>query len=222
MSEPKVDEPMDEPVESGAVAAGAAGAAEGVDDEVDVPRRRRTALVVSLVMAVLLAGFVLVLATREPATNRRSDSPLMGRVAPALAGDTLDGGSFDIDDHPGRWVVVNFFATWCVPCRTEHPQLDGFDRAHRDRGDAVLVSVLYDDDTDDATEFFAENGGDWPVVLDSGGIAVSYGVSGVPETFMVAPDGRVVAKLTGGVTQDGLESVMDEWEQARVGGGSGS
>jgi cytochrome c biogenesis protein CcmG/thiol:disulfide interchange protein DsbE len=211
--EPQVDETTDE--------TPATGGAEGADGELDVPRRGRTALVVSLVMALLLAAFVFVLATREPATNRRADSPLVGRVAPALAGGTLDGGRFDIDDHPGRWVVVNFFATWCVPCRTEHPELDSFDRTHRDRGDAVLVSVLYDDQTDDAAEFFADNGGDWPVVLDSGGVAVAYGVSAVPETFMVDPDGRVAAKLTGGVTRDGLEGIMQDWEQARI-AGSGS
>jgi cytochrome c biogenesis protein CcmG/thiol:disulfide interchange protein DsbE len=193
-----------------------------VDDAVDVPRRGRTVLLISLVMALLLAGFVFVLATREPATNRKASSPLVGKVAPALAGDTLDGDTFDVDDYPGRWVVVNFFATWCVPCRNEHPQLDAFDQAHSELGDAVLVSVLYDDKSEDAIDYFAENGGDWPVVLDNGGISVSYGVSGVPETYLIAPDGRVFVKLIGGVTAEGLERWMDEWESARVGGGSGS
>jgi cytochrome c biogenesis protein CcmG/thiol:disulfide interchange protein DsbE len=193
-----------------------------LDDEVDVPRRGRTVLLISVVMAVLLAAFVLVLATREPATNRKAHSPLVGKVAPALAGDTLDGDSFDIDDYPGRWVVVNFFATWCVPCRKEHPQLDAFDEAHRDLGDAVLVSVVYDDKSADVRDYFADNGGDWPVVLDNGGTAVRYGVSGVPETYLIAPDGRVWVKLIGGVTEEGLEHWMDEWGQARVSGGSGS
>lgn len=186
-----------------------------VDAQELVPRRGRTALLVSVVMVALVAGLVAALATREPATDRRTSSPLIGEVAPRLSGETLGGGAFDIDDHRGRWVVVNYFATWCVPCRDEHPELVAFDRAHRDAaggpGDAVLVSVLYDDDTETAADFFSDNGGDWPVVIDrEARIATDWGVAGVPETYLVHPNGRVVAKLVGGVTQDGLERVMAE------------
>jgi cytochrome c biogenesis protein CcmG, thiol:disulfide interchange protein DsbE len=182
--------------------------------ELDVPRRGRTALVVSLVVAVLAVAFVLVLATRDPATDRQADSRLIGQAAPAVAGETLDGGSFDLDDHQGRWVVVNFFATWCVPCQQEHPELVAFDDAHRRAGDARVVSVLYDDSPADAREYFADNGGDWPVVLDDGSIANDYGVTGVPETYLVAPNGRVAAKLVGGVTQDGMDRFIQEVEAA--------
>lgn len=187
------------------------------DDEiVEAPRRRRTALVISLVVGLVVAGFVFVLATGEAARNRRTDSPLLGREAPAVAGETLVGGSFDIGDHGGSWVVVNFFATWCPPCRQEHPELVGFDRTHRRLDDAVLVSVLFDDDPDTARAFFEDQGGEWPVVIDGrGGIATDFGVTGVPETFLIAPDGRVVARLLGGVTQAGLEQVMADWDAAR-------
>jgi cytochrome c biogenesis protein CcmG/thiol:disulfide interchange protein DsbE len=185
------------------------GAGAGADDGAGAPRPGRVGLVVSAVVAVLIVAFVAVLATREPATERRTDSPLLGKVAPALVGETLDGGSFDIDDHRGQWVVVNFFATWCAPCREEHPELVAFDEAHRAAGDAAVVSVVYDDRVDDVRDFFVERGGEWPVIVDGGLAAVGYGVVGVPETYLVAPSGFVVQKYTGGVTQDAIQSDID-------------
>jgi cytochrome c biogenesis protein CcmG/thiol:disulfide interchange protein DsbE len=184
------------------------------DEVAEAPARRRTGLIVSAVVAVLAVGFVAVLATREPATDRRRDSPLIGRVVPPLAGETLAGGSFDIDRQQGRWVVVNFFATWCVPCVIEHPELDAFDRAHRPTGDAVLVSVLFDDDPASARTFFERNGGTWPVVLDDDGLVASaFGTPKVPESYLVTPNGRVALKFTGGVTQDGLDRAIEQIEQ---------
>jgi cytochrome c biogenesis protein CcmG/thiol:disulfide interchange protein DsbE len=183
-------------------------------DTVEAPRRSRMALVVSLVVAVVVAGFVGVLATREPATDRQVDSHLIGRAAPEIVGRTLDGDTFDIDNHLGRWVVVNFFATWCRECVIEHPELDGFAADHARTGDAAVVSVVFDDDPDKAADFFEENGGDWPVVFDDSGVAAAYGVAKVPETFLVAPSGRVVEKLIGGVTQGGLDRLIARYEAA--------
>jgi cytochrome c biogenesis protein CcmG, thiol:disulfide interchange protein DsbE len=197
--------------------------AAGEDDGTGGPATGRVGLVVSAVVAVLVVALVVVLATREPATERRTDSPLLGKVAPALVGETLDGGSFDIDDHRGQWVVVNFFATWCAPCREEHPELVAFDEAHRTAGDAAVVSVVYDDRVDDVRDFFAERGGEWPVIVDGGLAAVGYGVVGVPETYLVAPSGFVVQKYTGGVTQDAIQADIDALtaasERQAAGGG---
>jgi cytochrome c biogenesis protein CcmG/thiol:disulfide interchange protein DsbE len=187
-------------------------------------RTRRTALIVSAVVAVLAIGFVWMLGTSEAGTDREATSPLLGKVAPALSGTTLDGEVFDIDDHRGEWVVVNVFATWCRPCVEEHPELVAFDQAHRDAGDATLVSVLFDDRPSTARRYFEDNGGEWPVVVDGEGrIATDYGVSGVPETYLVAPDGRVAAKLIGGVTAEGLDRVIAEASgSGSAGSGSGS
>jgi cytochrome c biogenesis protein CcmG/thiol:disulfide interchange protein DsbE len=172
-------------------------------------RRPRVALAVVVVLAVVLGLLVLVFATSEPSSDRRVSSPLVGEVAPLVQGRTLDGDEYDLDRHRGRWVVVNFFARWCIPCRREHPELVEFGERHERGGDATLVSVIYDDDPDNVTKFFDEAGGDWPVVIDpEGRVSLEYGVTGVPESFLVAPDGNVVAKLVGGVTADGLDRVI--------------
>ena len=86
-------------------------------------------------------------------------------------------------------MVLNFFASWCMPCLEEHPELLAFDAAHRAEGDAVLVSVTFDDKADDARAFFEEHGGAWPVIDDpENSIGVAYGVAQVPETFVIAPE----------------------------------
>lgn len=201
---------------------GATGDTDGPDTP-GVPRRR-TGMIVSAVVALVVIAFVVVLATREPATERRAKSPLIGKVAPALVGETLDGGSFDIDDHRDEFVVVNFFATWCPPCIEEHPELVAFDEAHRAAGDASVVSVVYNDRPDAVHDFFADRGGEWSVIADGGLAAVDYGVVKVPETYLVAPGGVVVQKYTGGVTremiEDDMAAVMAAVSASDEGGGS--
>ncbi len=105
--------------------------------------------------------------------------------------------------------MVNFFAAWCVPCRREHPELIAFHERHEARGDAVVMGVVYDDSTDAVRQFRAERGGDWPMLADSGGkVALDFGVAGMPESFLISPDGVVVATLVGGVRQDDLDLLL--------------
>jgi cytochrome c biogenesis protein CcmG, thiol:disulfide interchange protein DsbE len=172
--------------------------------------RRRPALWGAVAAGVALALFVVVLATREPATNRAVDSPLLGKPAPALAGDSvLDGDTFDLRDQEGRWVLVNFFATWCEPCRKEHPELVRFAQDHQVADDARVVSVVFEDQADDVERWFRDNGGDWPVVdSPDGSIVVDWSVSGVPESYLVDPSGGVRAKIVGGVDAEKLDELL--------------
>ena len=178
--------------------------------------RRHTARYAAVAIAVVLALLVVVLATRDPATMKVGRSPLLGKVAPALGSDMVTAtGSYDLTESSGRWVVVNFFATWCVPCREEHPELVQFSRRHAVAGDAEVVSVVFDDQADDVAEFFDRNGGDWPVLDDPrGAIALDWGVAGIPESYLVDPDGVVRSKITGGVRADGLDELLALARQA--------
>jgi len=168
---------------------------------------RRTAALVGVV-AVVAAAFVWLLATHSPSASTPTGSAAVGRLAPALTGTTLDGSAFDLDDLRGDWVVVNFFATWCPPCVAEHPELVRFADDNRDR--AQVVSVAFDDTDERVAAFFRENGGDWPVLTgDTGAASLDYGVVKLPESYVVDPNGTVVAKLDGGVTADELQAVID-------------
>ena len=170
--------------------------------------RRRVGPWIAAGVLLAMLGLVVALAASDPSTRPVATSPLIGRQAPAITADRLMGGRFDLAQKRGEFVVVNFFATWCVPCIKEHPELVEFSRAQGADG-ASIVSVVYDDDPDDVRQFFDDNGGDWPIVIDTDGrIALSYGVSGVPESYLIAPDGTVVAKLIGGVTTDDLDGVL--------------
>jgi len=189
----------------------------GLDEPTGGPR---LSLVAAVVLAVVVALLVAVLATRDPSTERASESPLIGRLAPPTEGATLDGDQVSIDDYRGRWVFVNFFASWCTPCLSEHPELRAFDEAHRRAGDAVLIGVTYDNETDDARAFFAERGGRWPVIDDpTNSIGVAYGVAKVPETFVIAPDGTVVHRFPGEVTRADLDEVIRIVEEREAEGG---
>jgi cytochrome c biogenesis protein CcmG/thiol:disulfide interchange protein DsbE len=172
-------------------------------------RRVRWAPWIAVAIGVVVVGLIAVLATRQPATQRVVDSPLVGRPAPAIYAPTVDGGRVDIDQFRGRWVLVNFFATWCVPCRQEHPDLIRFHERHQTIGDAEVIGVVYSDDLDAVRDFRDAEGGSWPMAQDPDGqIALDWGVAGVPESFLIDPAGSVVAKLIGGVTDDQLEQLL--------------
>ena len=187
-----------------------------IDTEtVEQEGKPRTALVASVVIAVLVALLVVVLATRDSSNERSTQSPLIGKIAPTVAGTTIDGEEVSATDLRGRWVVVNFFASWCVPCLEEHPELLAFDAAHRAEGDAALVGVTFDNKSEDARAFFEEHGGTWPVIDDpENSIGVAFGVAQVPETFVIAPDGTVVQRYAGKVTRAALDELIASYEAA--------
>jgi cytochrome c biogenesis protein CcmG/thiol:disulfide interchange protein DsbE len=163
------------------------------------PRKGRAALFVAIPMALAMVLLVGVLITRSTATDKAAFTPLQDKPAPPIAGTTLDGATFDLDAFRGDWVAVNFLASWCVPCLQEHPYLESFARRQAQQGNHVhLVSVVFGDTVENVKKFFAENGGDWPVVTgDEGRIALDYSVVQVPETYIIDPAGIVRERVSG-------------------------
>lgn len=157
---------------------------------------RRIALSVGVVLALL----ILLLAVAGGGSDAPS-SALLGQRVPLIAGETLEGADYDIDQSRGRWVVVNFFATWCPPCIAEHPDLVALERVGAETGEIDVVANVFNDSPENVAEFFAENGGSWPVLSDPG-IAVEFQIRRVPESFLVDPFGVVRVHYTGGVTTE--------------------
>jgi cytochrome c biogenesis protein CcmG/thiol:disulfide interchange protein DsbE len=170
-------------------------------------RRSRVVLWVSIGVAGALAVLVAVLATSGPASQVVAQSPLVGKPAPAIAGPSLAGGrAVSLASLHGRWVLVNFSASWCVPCRDEMPQLRTFARAHARAGNAVILTVAYDQsDIAGLRSMLRSSQAGWPAVND-GQADVTYGVGGLPESYLVDPNGTVVAKYVGGVVASQLDS----------------
>lgn len=183
----------------------------------------RLARNIAIGLAVIVGAFVALLATRPSVGERAHQSELFGRVAPAVSGPTLDGDEVvTVDDYRGRWVVLNFFASWCTPCLLEHDDLVRFHEAHRAEGDAVLVGVTFNDQTKDALAFFEREGGGWPVIDDQENeFGVAYGVAKLPETFLIAPDGVVVHRFAGEITFAELEEALAFYETGGDGSGQG-
>ena len=174
-------------------------------------RRGRTVLFTALGVAVALAVLVVVFSQARSGSRDTAKTPLLDQPAPAVRETTIAGQPFDLSQRKGSWVVVNFFGTWCPPCVQEHPELLRFATAQAQQLDgAELVTVVNNDTVENVRDFFTDHGGNWPVLQDPNGeVYVSFGVSKVPETWIIDPNGYVRFRSIATVTADGLTAVLN-------------
>jgi cytochrome c biogenesis protein CcmG/thiol:disulfide interchange protein DsbE len=177
--------------------------------------RRPIAPFVALGVAALLAVFFVILATASGGERDTAATPLLGRPAPDVRTVTLDGEPFDLSRRKGSWVVLNFFNSTCVPCVQEHPELVAFAQQQAALADgAEVYTVVNDDREENVRRFFAENGGDWPILADDlGSVSVAFGVARVPETWIIDPNGIVVQRQISKVVASQLAADIQRFRE---------
>jgi cytochrome c biogenesis protein CcmG/thiol:disulfide interchange protein DsbE len=157
---------------------------------------QRVAQVIALVGVAALLGLLIWRVAFKDNTGA-ADELAAGKLvdAPAFTLDRLDrGGQLALDDLKGKAVVVNFWASWCVPCRDEAPVLQKTYERYRDQG-LVVLGVDVNDFRQDARRFMKRYGLSYPVVYDGKGSTVGkWGVRGFPETFFVDRTGKLVGE----------------------------
>jgi cytochrome c biogenesis protein CcmG/thiol:disulfide interchange protein DsbE len=157
-------------------------------------------LLVLLALAGLFAGYAL---KRDP---RVQPHALVGKPAPALSLPELNSGTPTAIRAPGEApILVNFFASWCAPCEVEHPQL----MALKAQG-VKVVGIAYKDAPANTQAFLTRLGDPFALhLVDRDGRAgLEFGVTGVPETYLVGSDGVIIAKHTGPLTPDAAEDLL--------------
>jgi cytochrome c biogenesis protein CcmG/thiol:disulfide interchange protein DsbE len=150
-----------------------------------------TVLVIAPILALLAFGF-----TRDAKYIR---SPLLAKPAAPFTVTLFDGKKVSLEDLRGKAVFLNFWASWCTPCRHEARDLEAAWQKVKDK-DRVFLGVALQDNDKDSREFLKEFDVTYPNGKDeSGKIAVDYGTWGIPESFFIDPQGRITYKHVGGI-----------------------
>lgn len=145
------------------------------------------------------------------ATTVKVKSTEATQQGPAFKLQGIDGKSHQLSDHQGKWVVVNYWATWCPPCLEEIPELVDFHERHKDT-DAVVLGVNYEDKgITELSAFADEYLISYPILLGEPGSGKNIGtIPGLPTTYVISPTGEMVARQVGPLTAQMLEDFIAE------------
>lgn len=162
-----------------------------------------------ILFMLLIAGVATVFLIVEP-KDPSHQTAAVGLDAPDIVLEDLDGGTWRLSEHRGKIVFLNFWASWCESCKEEKPSFQRLAASQKDNPGILFITVLYDDDPRKAREFMKATGYGFKVLIDDRKVSRTYGVRGVPETFIINAKGRIEEKMIGPVRWDSprIESLL--------------
>ena len=164
--------------------------------------------IAGLVLALAIAGLLLFKGNAtEPSSQ---SSSLIKEAAPNFTVALLDGKNFQLSDYKGKPVMINFFASWCLPCREEIPAIEKIVSTYKPKG-VVFLGISTDDTEVKANDFIKKYGVSYSIGLDkSTAIQKSFGLYGIPTTYFIDKQGIVNYFHSGAVTEDLLQNELDK------------
>jgi cytochrome c biogenesis protein CcmG/thiol:disulfide interchange protein DsbE len=167
------------------------------------------AMRIAAIIGISALVVVLVLAFRRDPHDIKTGT--VGKPAAAFTLRNLEEDRPMVFDAPrGRITVMNFFASWCIPCKEENPALLRVYERYRGSG-VEFIGVLYQDTRESGLKYVRDNGVTWPTGMDDDGrVAFSYGVFGIPETFFIGADGVIAGRHIGPIDETTLVNAIDK------------